>query len=212
MSSSVVEGGQYNSEGITPVAQRRTSRFLTKYEIAAAVALRARDITSGQFTYGRVLADNTDLSAAEQRKLSGERDKKRRVASSDDDENNNDDEEEDDNGGGMHRVTNDDSDGAREGKKQQQTRGFVQTNPMAAIADQARAKSMPMIFSDPVMIAKHELVQKRLPFIVKRCLGADLPSANPSAAGNPGKYTVEVIPIKDLELDVRSIDLGDWTY
>lgn len=189
------------SDAITPAHLRRTSRFLTKYEIAAAVALRARDITSGHFSYGRVLTDNRPVDAETKRKISGAGSKKRRVDDSDESSSSSSSGDDDD---------ADDASG-RKKKKQKQEAAFMDSSPMAAFADQQRVQSMPMVFSDPVMIAKHELVQKRLPFVVKRCLGADLPSVNP-VLGNPGKYTVEVIPINELEVDVRSIDLGEWTY
>jgi hypothetical protein len=193
------------SDAITPAHLRRTSRFLTKYEIAAAVALRARDITSGHFSYGRVLADNRPVDAETKRKIAGAGSKKRRVDDSDESSSSSSSSSGDDDDA-------DDASGRKKNKKKQEaSAAFVDSSPMAVFADQQRVQSMPMVFSDPVMIAKHELVQKRLPFVVKRCLGADLPSVNP-VLGNPGKYTVEVIPINELEVDVRSIDLGEWTY
>ncbi len=194
--SSAVNDALAQGENITPAHLRLTSRFLTKYEFAAAVAMRARDIASGQFVYGRVLADNSAESAATKKKVAGKGEKKRRTDSSAEDDDDDDD---------------DDDSKQRESAARVSGGGFADTSPMAAIVDQDRVSALPLVFSDPVMIAKHELVQKRLPFVVKRCIGADLPSVNANA-GDHKKYRVEVIPIRDLEVDVRSIDLGEWIY
>ena len=195
-------------EEITPANKRVTSRFLTKFEIAAAISLRAKDIVSGQFRYGKCLVDNSktaqddedELEARNKNKNNNTNLKKRKVEDDSDDSSNDDADSE-------NNTNNNNKAGA--------SSSFLEEddNPMLAIENQARVKSMPMIYSDPVMIAKHELVQKKLPFVVKRCLGADMPpqSVLESARGKQ-KYRVEVIPIGELELDIRSIDLGEWMF
>jgi hypothetical protein len=54
----------------------------------------------------------------------------------------------------------------------------------------------PLIFADPVMIAKHELVRKVLPFVVRRIL--------------PGGHRVEDIPLEELLINETMLDLGMW--
>src|SRR3989338_1975956 len=183
-------------EEITPANQRVTSRFLTKFEIAVAVSLRAKDIMSGQFKYGKALLpvnastenSNDELARAQK---SG---KKRKTEGNSDSDDSDIDEYE----------------ANKQKHKNKKNNSFLEQddNPMLGIDNQIRVKSLPMIYSDPVMIAKHELVGKKLPFVVKRCIGADLPpqSVLNTTAGKR-KYRVECIPISDLEVDIRAMDL-----
>lgn len=235
-SNSSVNDSLLPEEEITPKNQRVTSRFLTKFEIAAAISLRAQDIVSGQFRYGKCLVDNSKTAEDDEKELDARQNnnkmKRRKVEeeSDDDDDGQNEREEEDDDD-----ENDDDSDTKKKNKKnsknQKQKSGNKSKNesnnaitttnaafedddnPMLAIENQARVKALPMIFSDPIMIAKHELVQKKLPFVVKRCIGADMPSqAVLQSARGKQKFRVECIPIGDLEVDIRSIDLGEWMF
>ena len=208
MTMNPVDDSLLPEEEITPANQRMTSKFLTKFEISAAVSLRARDIISGQFKYGKGNGDNNSSSTVEgdEQELAS-RNKKKKHRKDDNADSSSDD------------SSDSDSESKKKQKQQQQQQKQKEEqeenndNPMNSIENQARVKSLPMIFSDPVMIAKHELVNKKLPFIVKRCLGADLPPQSVlNTARGKQKYRVEIIPIGELELDIRSIDLGDWIF
>lgn len=191
-------------EDITPVNQRVTSRFLTKFEISVAVSLRAKDIVSGQFKYGTALLSNSSFSAADELAAAQKTSKKRKTEESSDDGDDSDSDSD------IKKTTE-----SKNNKNKKNNSFLLQQddNPMLGLDNQIRVKSMPMIYSDPVMIAKHELVAKKLPFIVKRCIGADLPpqSVLNTSAGKR-KYRVECIPISDLEVDIRAMDLGEWIF
>lgn len=66
--------------------------------------------------------------------------------------------------------------------------------PLGDLED--RMVAAPNVFADPVMIAKHELVRKVLPFVIRRVL--------------PGGARVEDIPLEELQVNAVMLDMGEW--
>lgn len=161
MITSVIDAGNEAAHGeppvrITPVAERRTSRFLSKYEVAKVVGERAKQIAAGvRFTTQKH----------------------------------------------KNRKSRDWGLGASGYGGGELGPGGVPMTPDSMFAHMACGPEEPppltevkaaLAASDPVVIAQHELVHKRIPYIIRRTF----PSGD-----------VEDIPLKDLAVDAALLSI-----